>query len=89
MTGDADHLLRVVVADIAALESFILERVSPIAQVEKTRSSSALNQVLCKTALPLGRREPCTILNAHNRRLFAPLIFESTAELEIENSLRQ
>ena len=54
MTGDADYLLRVVVADMAALERFILEQLSPIPQVEKIRSSFALKQVRYKTALPLG-----------------------------------
>jgi Lrp/AsnC family leucine-responsive transcriptional regulator len=53
MTGDADYLLRVAVADMSALESFILEQISPIAQVEKIRSSFALKQVRYKTALPL------------------------------------
>ncbi|MBX3611199.1 MAG: Lrp/AsnC family transcriptional regulator [Hydrogenophaga sp.] len=53
MTGDADYLLRVVVADIGALERFILERLSPMAEVEKIRSSLALKQVRYKTALPL------------------------------------
>ena len=55
MTGDADYLLRVAVPDMPALESFILEQLSPIAQVEKIRSSFALKQVRYKTALPLGR----------------------------------
>ena len=55
MTGDADYLLRVAVADMAALERFILEQLSPIAQVEKIRSSFALKQVRYKTALPLGK----------------------------------
>ena len=54
MTGDADYLLRVAVADMPALERFILEQISPIAQVEKIRSSFALKQVRYKTALPLG-----------------------------------
>lgn len=54
MTGDADYLLRVAVPDIAALERFILEQLSPIPQVEKIRSSFALKQVRYKTALPLG-----------------------------------
>lgn len=54
MTGDADYLLRVAVPDMAALESFILEQLSPIAQVEKIRSSFALKQVRYKTALPLS-----------------------------------
>jgi Lrp/AsnC family leucine-responsive transcriptional regulator len=54
MTGDADYLLRVAVPDMPALESFILEQLSPIAQVEKIRSSFALKQVRYKTALPLG-----------------------------------
>lgn len=55
MTGDADYLLRVAVPDMPALERFILEQISPIAQVEKIRSSFALKQVRYKTALPLGR----------------------------------
>ena len=53
MTGDADYLLRVAVPDMPALESFILEQLAPIAQVEKIRSSFALKQVRYKTALPL------------------------------------
>lgn len=55
MTGDADYLLRVAVPDMPALERFILEQISPIAQVEKIRSSFALKQVRYKTALPLGQ----------------------------------
>jgi DNA-binding Lrp family transcriptional regulator len=53
MTGDSDYLIRVVVADIAALERFILDQLTPIADVEKIRSSFALKQVRYKTALPL------------------------------------
>jgi Lrp/AsnC family leucine-responsive transcriptional regulator len=53
MTGDADYLLRVAVPDIAALERFILEHLTPIPQVEKIRSSFALKQVRYKTTLPL------------------------------------
>ena len=54
MTGDSDYLLRVAVTDMAALERFILERLSPIPGVEKIRSSFALKQVRYKTALPLA-----------------------------------
>lgn len=54
MTGDSDYLLRVAVTDMAALERFILEQLSPIPGVEKIRSSFALKQVRYKTALPLG-----------------------------------
>ncbi len=53
MTGDADYLIRVVMPDIAALERFIIEELSPIAVVEKIRSSFALKQIRYKTALPL------------------------------------
>ena len=53
MTGDSDYLIRVAVADIAALERFILERLTPIPGIEKIRSSFALKQVRYKTALPL------------------------------------
>lgn len=55
MTGDSDYLLRVAVPDMPALERFILEQLSPIAQVEKIRSSFALKQVRYKTALPLSK----------------------------------
>jgi Lrp/AsnC family leucine-responsive transcriptional regulator len=53
MTGDSDYLIRVAVADIAALEKFILEQLTPITGIEKIRSSFALKQVRYKTALPL------------------------------------
>lgn len=54
MTGDADYLIRVVMADMHALEHFIIERLSPIPEVEKIRSSLSLKQIRYKTALPLG-----------------------------------
>ena len=53
MTGDSDYLIRVAVADIAALERFILNQLTPIQGIEKIRSSFALKQVRYKTALPL------------------------------------
>jgi DNA-binding Lrp family transcriptional regulator len=53
MTGDADYLMRVAVPDIAALERFILNQLTPIEGIEKIRSSFALKQVRYKTALPL------------------------------------
>lgn len=53
MTGDSDYLIRVVVADISALERFILERLTPIPGIEKIRTSFTLKQVRYKTALPL------------------------------------
>ena len=53
MTGDSDYLIRVAVADIAALEKFILEQLTPIPGIEKIRSSFALKQVRYTTALPL------------------------------------
>jgi Lrp/AsnC family transcriptional regulator, leucine-responsive regulatory protein len=54
MTGDADYLLRVALPDMAALERFVLEQLSPMKEVEKIRSSFAMKQVRYKTALPLG-----------------------------------
>jgi DNA-binding Lrp family transcriptional regulator len=53
MTGDSDYLIRVAVADMGALERFILEQLTPIPGIEKIRSSFALKQVRYKTALPL------------------------------------
>lgn len=60
MTGDADYLLRVVVADVQALERFILDQLAQIPGIANIRSSFALNQVKYKTALPLsaGLQEP-------------------------------
>ena len=55
MTGDSDYLIRVAVADMGALEKFILEQLTPIAGIEKIRSSFALKQVRYKTALPLTK----------------------------------
>ncbi len=53
MTGDSDYLIRVAVADIQALERFILDQLTPIPGIEKIRSSFTLKQVRYKTALPL------------------------------------
>ena len=53
MTGDSDYLMRVALPDIAALEKFILEQLTPISGIEKIRSSFALKQVRYKTGLPL------------------------------------
>ena len=53
MTGDSDYLMRVALPDIAALEKFILEQLTPIPGIENIRSSFALKQVRYKTALPL------------------------------------
>ena len=55
MSGDSDYLIRVAVADMGALERFILEQLTPIQGIEKIRSSFALKQVRYKTALPLPR----------------------------------
>ena len=53
MTGDSDYLLHVVVEDLAALQSFIVGRLSRIDGVKSIRSSIALKRVAYKTALPL------------------------------------
>jgi Lrp/AsnC family leucine-responsive transcriptional regulator len=37
MTGDSDYLIRVAVTDISALEKFILDQLSPISGIEKTK----------------------------------------------------
>jgi Lrp/AsnC family leucine-responsive transcriptional regulator len=53
MTGDSDYLLRVVVADVQALERFIVDELAPIPGIANIRSSFALKQVKYQTALPL------------------------------------
>ena len=57
MTGDSDYLIRVVVADIATLEAFIVDKLSKIAGVSNIRSSFALKQVKYKTALPIYQNQ--------------------------------
>ncbi len=56
MSGDADYLLRVVVADVRALERFIIDELPPIPGIANIRSSFALKQVKYQTALPLPAR---------------------------------
>jgi len=61
MTGDADYLLRVLVADVPAFERFILDFLSRVPGVGNIKSSFALKQVKYQTALPLpdhGPRRP-------------------------------
>lgn len=55
MTGDADYLLRIVVADVAAYERFLKDHLTRVTGVTSIKSSFALNQVKYGTALPLRR----------------------------------
>ncbi len=54
MTGDADYLLRVVCADLATYERFLLQHLTVVPGVSSIRSSFALKQVKYSTALPLA-----------------------------------
>jgi len=54
MTGDSDYLLRVVVPDVTAYESFLKNHLTRITGVSSIKSSFALNRVKYETALPLG-----------------------------------
>ena len=53
MTGDADYLMRIVVADVTAYEQFLKEYLTRAPGVASINSSFALNQVKYGTALPL------------------------------------
>ncbi len=53
MTGEADYMVRGVMPDVSSLERFIVDRLSPMPEVEKIRSSIALKQVRYKIALPI------------------------------------
>lgn len=53
MTGDSDYLLRVVTADLAAYERFLIDHLTRIPGVASIKSSFALKQVAYRTALPL------------------------------------
>ena len=54
MTGDADYLLRVVIADLEAYKSFLMDHLTRIPGVANIRSSFALKQVKYRTALPIS-----------------------------------
>ena len=54
MTGDADYLLRVVTADLAAYERFLIDHLTRVPGVASIKSSFSLKQVKYRTALPLG-----------------------------------
>ncbi len=53
MTGDADYLMRIIVADVKAYEKFLKEHLTRAPGVASINSSFALNQVKYGTALPL------------------------------------
>jgi len=53
MSGDADYLLRVVVANVEALQRFIVDELTRIPGIASIRSSFALKQVKYETALPI------------------------------------
>jgi Lrp/AsnC family leucine-responsive transcriptional regulator len=54
MTGDADYLLRVVTADLASYERFLVDHLTRIPGVSSIKSSFSLKQVSFRTALPLN-----------------------------------
>jgi Lrp/AsnC family transcriptional regulator, leucine-responsive regulatory protein len=54
MTGEADYLLRVVVADLDAYERFLIEHLTRVPGIANIKSSFALKQVAYRTELPLG-----------------------------------
>jgi Lrp/AsnC family leucine-responsive transcriptional regulator len=53
MTGEADYLLRVVVADLEAYERFIVDHLTKVPGIANIKSSFALKQVAYRTELPL------------------------------------
>jgi len=63
MTGESDYLLRVVTADLAAYQRFLMEHLTRVPGVANIKSSFALRQVQYRTAMPLhavadDRRRP-------------------------------
>ena len=57
MTGNHDYLLRIVVPDLNAYRSFVLDHLSKAPGVANIRSSFALKQVKYSTALPLDHMD--------------------------------
>jgi len=67
MTGEADYLLRVVVADLAAYERFLMEHLTRVPGVSSIKSSFALKQVQYRTALPLSQLEAASTTRGAGR----------------------
>lgn len=53
MTGTSDYLLRVVVPDLAAYETFLSDHLTSVGSVANIQSSFALKEIVHRTALPL------------------------------------
>ena len=54
MTGPRDYLLRVVVADLAAYDRFLKQKLTRLEGIASIESSFALEQVKYTNVLPLG-----------------------------------
>ena len=67
MTGEADYLLRVVVADLTAYERFLMEHLTRVPGVSSIKSSFALKQVQYRTALPLSQLEAASTVRGAGR----------------------
>ncbi len=57
MTGAFDYMLRVVAADIAGIERFVMTKLTKIDGVRDIHTSVALRRVEYKTALPVCLRD--------------------------------
>ena len=68
MTGEADYLLRVVVADLTAYERFLMEHLTRVPGVSSIKSSFALKQVQYRTALPLSQLEAASTVRGAGRQ---------------------
>ena len=68
MTGEADYLLRVVVADLTAYERFLMEHLTRVPGVSSIKSSFALKQVQYRTALPLSQLEAASAVRGAGRK---------------------
>jgi Lrp/AsnC family leucine-responsive transcriptional regulator len=54
LTGEADYLLKVVVANHAALEQFLFEKLMKVEGVDRIRTSIVLKDIKSSTILPLS-----------------------------------
>lgn len=54
MTGDADYHLRVVTADLAQYERFLMDKLTRLDGVAAIKSAFSLKQVAYRTALPVA-----------------------------------
>jgi len=58
VTGDADYVLRVIIPNMAAYDTFLNEKIFTLPGVNQVKSNFALREVKYETAIPVEQADP-------------------------------